>query len=414
MKKIVRFLLLSFIFIGLLSCSKSNKINSTKTVLLSTSNIYPGISKPADDWQFSWKEENSKSLGMACTPKVDSDGNIYFIGNNFILYSVSKDGNIRWKQPDVFGNWIETTKDGIMFYGPQGFVCLYFDGAEKWISKELNGSKCIPLLGPDGNIYASIYRKSNNTISSITQEIVSIDSSGKSRWSYLIPTIENQENYFVNGFFDQQSNFYCLFIEHDLSWTDINYVIFSLTSSGSLRWKKYFMHGKLIPNFLPEGLFINQTFLLAFSKDDSLSSLKEICAYDTNGTILWTYYESRIGTYQSSYALNGESTFYVPFSSDKIYLQAINIDGLLQWERFMVGTKSTQPIIDNESHIYIGVNSSERSIYAFYADGVTIWSKKEPNEFEFYDHSLILGPNQKLYYGTKFQNQLYCVKDNWK
>jgi len=305
--------------------------------------------------------------------------------------------------PDYFGDRIEVTKDGIIVFGSKSLVCLSLDGEEKWSMKEYEGIKCKPLLGPDGMIYSSI----NNNI-------ISLDSLGQLRWSFPVKSTDVFENFFVSGFFDQSSNFYCLFVEHDSSWTEVKYVIYSMTSTGILRWKKYFTHGTLIRDFIPDGFYMYDTFLLAFSQGNSATSPKLISAYNKEGSIVWTYSELRIGMYESPYALNGESTFYIPFSSDKTYLQAINKNGNLLWERFMLGSKSTSPIIDDESHIYVGVNSAERFLYAFYADGATIWVKKQTNERAFYDHSVQFGPNHTLYYGTKFQNILYCIKDGWQ
>ena len=52
----------------------------------------PGVEQPEQSWTYHWPERYSEVLEASSKLVVDNDGNIYFVGQNYYLYSIDTNG----------------------------------------------------------------------------------------------------------------------------------------------------------------------------------------------------------------------------------------------------------------------------------------------------------------------------------
>jgi hypothetical protein len=441
MKKRITLLLVITFWVQLISCT-NGKIKIGKSPFtpfpISTKPLQ-GISNPMKAWIFQIPYKSGDNMiGVEDKPVVDDSGNVYFISKNDKFYALNTVGEELWKINDTRFENIKSLKDGFVvdslvssnYYDPFGkfkqsfnnlgfyigtdrmrYHTVFIKNAKRWW-KALNEKKWWKLfaLSADTGIASSDYN-------------------GKIRWVYPIRQIGEEIRSLEKCFFDQQSNSYFIlrkYDEHEFP-EDQNtqtFEIYSFTSDGKLRWNKeipcLLLNGELIGNFLdflPEQIVVEDRFLLEVSRI-SVDGKKEeghIKCFSTDGIELWDYPLPKNKFIRQSYIKLDNSLFVVPLidlSNNRTYVQALDQNGKLVWERDMISSESTTPIKDMDDNIYIGVggtDDTERYIYSFDKLGKTRWSMKQPNSDASFDTPLVLGPNQQIYYGCNYESVLYCI-----
>lgn len=406
-----------------------------------------GISNPGEGWLFQIPYGRDYSIGIENGPLVDELGNVHFISENYKLYALSPTGNILWSRDDRLSSFqsIHTLKGYIVFSDYTKSNCYDLKGKFK---------KSIPHpeinIGPDGMNYHLIYTKNSKKWWKAIKEkdiieaivgasdagLASTDWNGKVRWFYPLPQQENINRYdrisLEKCFFDQQSNVYFIFQQYLHEGYEIKNntcKIYSFTQNGQYRWMKEFSFPRSneyyydnFLNFIPDQIVIKDRFLLYIPNltvEGKVESNSIFC-FSIEGKELWKTSLPKNLTIPKSYTQLKDSTFLYALSDyerDRTYLQAIDPNGKLVWMRDMISRSSTAPITDADDNIYIGVGGSyntERYLYSFDKTGKTRWSKKQKNAYAEYDTPLVLGSNQKIYYGCELENILYCVDEKTK
>lgn len=425
---IVILLLTSMLFYNLEKPLK--RVNDTSSLFVKMDSYQKGINQPVNGWQFTWKEGYDKDIGVYSNLSVDDEGNCYFCGWNNYLYAVSSKGILKWNKK-AFISTVEATKDGFIITDKSLFDN---DGS---LLRKLNGMSF--TLGNDGLLYGvdlkfnllqltgDLFAKKSEALLPKAVYLIAVDKNNNKKISYKIPEQLMVSSFRNRVFFDTNSNIYYLL--SDFKESEERYYLFSLNSQGSLRWYKK-LPDNVIIDFTPNGATISNTILIAYDEannSDDYGALweerrnkpKHLIALSTStGEELWNYDISDWGYLNTSYAVGTDYRFYFAFSAEKeTILHAFSESGKLLWRRNIVCGECTSPIVDSDNHVYIGVGSGgefERYLYSFYPDGKTKWKLKQPNAHAAFDHSLVLGPNQTIYYCTENQNIIYTVKEKSK
>ena len=441
MKKRITLLLVIIFCVQLVSCT-NGKIKISKAPFtpfpVSTKPLL-GITDPVKAWLFQIPYKSGDSwIGIRDKPVVDDAGNVYFISNNNKFYSLNTAGKELWKTNNSRFENIHSMKDGFVtnsfidlnHYDQFGKFKQSFDGLEFYI-------------GPDGMRYHTVLIKNAKRWCKALQEkkwwkllglssdtgIASSDYNGKIRWIFPIKQNGEEKRRLEKCFFDQQSRSYFIFRKYDEHGfledeKTQTFEIYSFTSDGKLRWSKeiprVLFYGELIGNFLdflPDQIVVEDRFLLEVSRISADGKKEEghIKCFSTDGVEMWDYPLPKNKFIRESYIKLENSLFIIPlnsFSNNRTYLQALDQNGKLVWERDMISSASTAPIKDSEDNIYIGVggnDDTERYIYSFDKSGKTRWSMKQANAFAGFETPLVMGPNQQIYYGCGYESILYCI-----
>lgn len=422
---IVILLLSSLVFYNLEKPSKSG--NDTSSLFVKMDYYQKGIDQPANGWQFTWKEGYDKDIGVYSNLSVDDEGNCYFCGWNDYLYAVSSKGVLKWYKK-AFTSSVQVTKDGFIITDKNLFDR---DGN---LLRKLNGISF--TLGNDGLLYSvdlkfnllqmagDLFTKKSKALLPNAVYLIAIDKNNNKKISYKIPEQLMVCSFDNRIFFDTNSNIYYLL--SDFKESKGCYYLFSLNHQGTLRWYKK-LPDNVIIDFIPNGVTISNTILIAYdeaNRSNDFGALWEerrnkpkhlIALSSSTGEELWNYDISDWGYLNTSYAIGTDYRFYFAFSAkEETILYAFSESGKPLWNRNIVCGESTPPLVDSDNHVYIGVGSGgefERYLYAFYSDGKTKWKLKQPYAHAEFDHSLVLGPNQTIYYCTNNQNIIYTVKE---
>jgi len=393
-------------------------------------NSFPeGINQPVNGWQFMWKEDYDKYIGVLSNLSVDEEGNCYFCGWNGYLYAVSSKGVLKWSKKTLFSTFstVQVTKDGFIIadnylFNKEGNLLRKLDVTSFAIGNDglLHG---ISLTFNSYSLIFDLLSQKSTLYETEAVYLVAVDKNKNRKINYKIPIQLNASSFYNRIFFDTRSNIYYLLL--DFKESEERYYLFSLTSQGLLRWYKK-LPDNLIIDFIPNGVIVSDAILIACDEanpsndffrswEEKRNKPKHLKALSTSsGEELWNYDIFNKGYFDTSYAVGADYRFYAAFSAeDTTVLYAFLENGKLLWKRSIICPESTSPVVDSDNHVYIGVGSGgefERYIYSFYPDGKTKWKLKQPNAHAAFDHSLVLGPNQTIYYCTENQNIIYTVK----
>lgn len=439
MKKCISFLIATVFCLQLISCS-SGKINKDSFTPFPVSRKpLLSITNPIEKWVFHIPyKEGDYSIGIDDKPVVDDAGNVYFVSKNQKFYELSNTGKEAFNQNKSLFKINRSLKDGVI---ANSFIDFnYYDSQGKFIkSFNFNGFE----IGPDGmRYYITPIRNSSRWFKALREKkwwnlisgasdagFASIDYNNKIRWVYPIKQIGEERRELIKCFFDHQFNVYFVvrkYFENDFEEDKETQIfeIYSFTSDGKLRWTKEIprivFYGEFIGNFqdfLPDQIVFKDRFLLEASKltADGKKEEGHIKCFSVDGIELWDYPLPKNKFIRKSYILLENSLFIVALhnlTNNRTFLQAIDQNGKLIWERDMISSYSTPPIKDMEDNIYIGVGATsdtERYIYSFDKTGKTRWSMKQTNSYAQFDTPLVLDSNQQIYYGCDLESILYCI-----
>jgi outer membrane protein assembly factor BamB len=456
MKKFVSFFLLFTIIISLLNTSGCLTKKSF-TPFPTTDQKLLGPQKPIEKWTFTWETDKTDSnpqfdqsynpAGLWKDPCVDSLGNVYFSdfqeyiklrGN---IFALSEAGKLLWKRSKTLTIKMDELKDG--FINQETKTTSMF-------TKNNSSNKTYQLsdsfLGQDKMLYG-IQNKKNWLLSIknffnrywyfwffgvghvFDTNIVSMDYQGKIKWTYKIPQIDKEKRRFVKDFCDTKGNDYFVFDQAKEDDATFNnrvpvYEMYSLTSTGKLRWKKEYPtkhfagedYGKKF-DLLSNKLVVGNSFLVSETKIPPYGNVEYyLQCLTTDGNLLWETKMQEDCELKVPYTMLDEKTFLVPIQDTKVdstFLQAISSEnGKVLWEKEIDSKHSTSPVVDVDGNIYIGAGGTEqkpRTIYSFTNKGTLRWSMVQTNPDQAFGTNLALGVNHTLYYGLQGTNLLYCI-----
>jgi outer membrane protein assembly factor BamB len=456
MKKLVSF----FLFFTIITCLLNTSGCSVKksfTPFPTTDQKLLGPQKPIKKWTFAWETDKSDSnpefdqsvtpLGLSKDPCLDSSGNVYFsdfqawlkISGN--LYSLSQNGKLLWKRPKILTANLEGLENGVLNQDSGNVSCFNQKNilvrSYKIFNSFLSENKMLYGFRSYKNWFISI----KNLFSHIwflwfygighvyNFEMVSFDFHGKLRWVYKIPLVDISTRRFTHYFSDSQGNVYFVFDQAKEDDATFNnrvpvYEMYSLTSTGKLRWKKEYPtkhfagedYGKKF-NLLSNKLVVGNSFLVSEIKIPPYGNAEYyLQCLSTDGNLLWETKMMEDCELKVPCTMLDEKTFLVPIQDtklDRTFLQAIaSENGKVLWEKEIDSKNSTSPVVDAEGNIYIGAGGTEqkpRTIYSYTRSGSLRWSMVQTNPSQLFGTSLVLGPNRTLYYGLQGMNLLYCI-----
>jgi outer membrane protein assembly factor BamB len=378
---------------------------------------------------------------------VDSTGNVYFSdfqeymklrGN---IYAVSEAGKLIWKRSKTLTIKMDELKDGFINQETKTTSILTKNDSPNKTYKISDS-----FLGQDKMLYG-IQNKKNWLLSIknffnrywyfwffgfghvFDTNIVSMDYQGKIRWTYKIPQIDKEKRRFVKNFCDTKGNIYFVFDQAKEDEATFNnrvpvYELYSLTSTGKLRWKKEYPtkhfagedYGKQF-DIISNKLEAENSFLVSETKIPPFGNAEDyLQCLSIDGDLLWETMMQEDGEMKVSYTMLDEKTFLVPIQDtkfDRTFLQAISAEnGEVLWEKEIDSKYSTSPVIDSEGNIYIGaggVDKKPRIICSYSSSGSLRWSMVQTNPDQAFGTNLVLGPNHTLFYGLQEMNLLYYI-----
>jgi outer membrane protein assembly factor BamB len=388
----------------------------------------PSIEHPVHTWTYHWPEDYKSILEAACSPMVDEEGNIYFIGRNRYLYSLDPAGKVRWKKKG-FRDSMVLIQEGLVAHTlGKSLIHFDFDGNQKW---EVQGC----WMG----MYESLYLAPNGyLLFSDGSFIVNLDAQGRTRW--VLPL---EDSFFKNCFFDENSNAYLTYFEsydeddprYKEGQESIEYFMISVSPEGELRWRKTICHDRNYnDDFTPKDACIQDTFLLALSTsplqkgqddlfDDQRRRPKVITAYNTDGDELWNTTEERYGLFEDEYTVGPNGNLYVYFNAKHeeydgkdpssryagSTLQCISPQGETMWANPFEDQIHTAPSFDSEGNLYIGTRSN--NLYSFTSEGTERWNLRDIEVACGFKFQLVLSPKQKIHFTTGGQSLLFCIEE---
>ena len=387
-----------------------------------------------------FRSENYERTLMAVTsPMTDRKGNIYFVGYNRYLYALDSSGERKWGKK-TFSDPLVLCEEGLIVGAPGGIRLIDFDGHQQW-ERDTSVRENI-FLAPDGFL-----------VGSTSTGLVSYDSKGKIRWYLAVKDDEYKLLSLQKYFFDTKANGYYVYNAYMPLATDDNEkqnhethtVLVSVTPEGKIRWtKKVSGRFNFLDDFLPtKESLVRDTFLLAFHQAEREESPetwtqdwqyeshsrwfrargekpKIIKAFNTDGEELWQLEETRQGLHDLGYAIDLNNNFYFPFNERLVddgawplvsaHLMSWSKEGDLHWSTAIPYMIETPPLLDKRQHLYIGVEEGDTNLMAFFSDGSEKWRTKVDVLYR-YRHSLTFGPDRSLYFTSKDQSLLFCVRE---
>ena len=242
---------------------------------------------------------------------VGTDGTVYAVTGNNVLYALDSNGAQRWRYD---GTWNVTGTptigpDGTIYMGSANDDRLYAitaAGGERWEFQTTGNTYHTPAVGPDGTIYvASGDTQSNGGT------FYAVNPDGTQQWSY----------HFADATFPKTS-----------------------------------------PAIGPDG-----TIYVGFKHTQGGNRLH---AFNSDGSLKWTS-QAQIFDISASPAIGADGTIYLGSAGDGVF--AINpLDGSTNWNLRGINQYHSSPAVGEDGTIYIG--STDNKLYAINPNGTVKWS----------------------------------------
>jgi len=272
----------------------------------------------------SWKFKTNG--GIASSPAVDSDGIIYVGSNDDNLYAIYPNGTLKWKyttREDILSSPVIDSQ-GMIYFGSKDFnlYSLDSDGNLNWRSDVGDWIRGSPAIGADGTIY----------ISSDSECIIAYTPNGEKKWEFIgqtysisAPTVGSDGTVFASS----------------------SKYLYAVYPNGTKKWE-YITNDRILssPAIGPDGtIYVGST-------DDYLHTI------GPDGSYKWKFQTN--GDIFSSPAISSEGIIHV--GSNDGYLYTINPEGTLRWKFKVSDGVTSSPAIAKSGAIYFG--SNDKYIYA--------------------------------------------------
>ncbi|MGI6295665.1 MAG: PQQ-binding-like beta-propeller repeat protein [Armatimonadota bacterium] len=269
-------------------------------------------------------------------PVTDSSGNIYFVCQDTYIYSLTKEGELRWRAPlQSAGRGAPAiSNDGTIYVGSD-LTYLYaysIAGTLKW--RKLLGGKlgASPAIGPDKTIYTPCLDKN----------LYALNSQGTQKWAYSTGGALRSCPAVSDG---------VIYVGSDDTY------LYAIYSNGTLKWRYKF------PSAVSNSAAVGSDGVIY-----AVSSNGKLVALNPSGTLKWQYTIS--SQVDSSPAIGPSGTIYVGAEDGKLY--AITSTGSLAWSFQTSGPVRSSAAVGGNGVMYVG--SEDGSIYAIKPNGTAMWS----------------------------------------
>ncbi len=424
LKMMIVMMVTTLVSLSLFSCTQTNIQHESKdsfTLFTPISTDYPSVDNPKLAWTYHWPEKYESVLEAMTAPAADVDGNCYFIGENYYLYSLSPSGEVRWNKKDYYHprsvDKLTITQEGIL--AKSGSLQLIsFDGDIMW-KKDIICTDY--YLAPNGTLYCFTF----------DDEVLGIDSKGKTMWT----TKDIPQNTSLEGaFFDTSSNGYFVLSYPEEDTGDFYTCIISISPTGEIHWNKTLPHKRInfIDDFLPNNT-IQDTFLLAYTTDPGPESENEeynyytmekkeekiLEAYNLDFEKVWEVKVPRMGIYEDKYAVSKDNNFVIVFNEVDVnthnyplinsYLTCFSKEGTKMWERAFDYSIATCPTFDAHENMYLWFYSPDYSLCSMNPDGSFRWTYYLEDSIGC-KFPVTLSPVGSIFTTSKYQSLMFCVK----
>jgi outer membrane protein assembly factor BamB len=312
---------------------------------------------------------------------VSTDGTIYLLLRSGRLYALHPNGTGAWScETGASGSWLEVAAEGeFCMVHSQRFLAVYHaDGTVAWERKTRGDPiRCFCGTSVGGMVVATR-----------DGDVRSHGPDGKREWHFRVggcpikssPVIDSAGVVCVGSDYGILHAFYP---DGKLKWTydvggemmgppvigadNVSYsasdtAVFAIRPDGTLKWRHEVTDaGPYSSPIVSSGLIL----YLKHGYELSVYESKTLCAFDLEGSALWTY------------TMEGESDAYVAASESTVYvvcratIHALHLDGTLQWRRTRSWEKMTAPpAVAPDGTICIVTDSA---LHVLNSDGTLRW-----------------------------------------
>jgi outer membrane protein assembly factor BamB len=278
-------------------------------------------------WKF--KLRNSTSFADAsqpCSPLVAADGTIYIGSRDQQVYAINPNGTLKWMfmaNAEIYPISLTIGIDGTIYFTAADYnlYAINSDGTLKWRSGGEYKFLCSPSAGisfaPDGSIMYLGYL--GTTESDTNYGLAAVNLYGQVEWAFQTglvlgtPVVDNQGNiYFGAG--------------KGIGSVDAGRTgVFSVTSTGELRWKYLAAYMNNYDLTLDYAGNIYFSVMLTGTKIVLISLTNE-------GNPRWELDLSTIGPPRSSLICDQEGTTYLVAGYASQKLMAVDSKGKVSWQ----------------------------------------------------------------------------------
>lgn len=357
------------------------------------------------------KQAAYETLGEPVGLPVISSNAVFIIDDNGIVYSFTRDGNLKWSY-ETFSDLTFPpiiSPDGTIYLGTVDWeiYALNSDGSLKWSSEILGEPIFSPVFGPGNAIY---FGSEGGNVCALNSK------DGSLKWGFealgelvYSPLVGPDDTVYFGS---EGGYFYALSSKGDLKWSfetlgelifssvissnavfiiDDNQTVYALNSNGSLEWDfETFGDLAFSPVISPDGaIYLGTTDW-------------EIYALNPNGNLKWSF-EAPGELIASALTIGSEGAVYVKSAGG--YVSTLNPNGSLKWSFEAPGELiASAPVISGRK-ILIG---SANGISVLNADdGRQQLSYQIPIELNISSLSLNI-QDDKIYVGD--DTQLYSLE----
>ncbi|MNK95168.1 outer membrane biogenesis protein BamB [compost metagenome] len=302
-------------------------------------------------WKISFPEEISVSH-----PVIDHRSNLVFGTNSGNILSISKDGKINW-EINIGGIWLTNPafdSTGNLYVSVGNYQtedCLVkvdSKGQLVWKYSFPSEAHYEPIIVNDDSIYVTTW-----------SEITKVDTNGRQIWSFACRNISSYP------LIDKLGNIY-------FSTREGNGSLISLTSDGSLRWRKEI--GKCFLEHEPVMDGRGNIYFVFAGENDAEH---ELYSLDQEGNIQWVFKPENRGII-SSPALSSNNRLIMGTSYFRMI--ALNTEGELVWETNIGDVTQFTPIVDVNNYVFFSTQVKKRKynsyIWCLNQEGQPLWNHK--------------------------------------
>jgi len=371
------------------------------------------------------------------SPAVGSDGTVYIGTGMFYdspsadaLYAIRPDGTLKWKRNvdrPVHSSVALDGKDNLYFlagnaahYDRMDAVVVSYDssGSLRWTSEAIGWLYPIPFTGftpaiaADGTIYACG-----------RFSLFAMDPSGKTKWKYDFPLIDNTTSSGVREKAGTQRSaptiakdgtIYVNTATGSYGQTEVEGGLFAFDHDGNLKWRTYDVGGYAAPIIGKDGTIYSAIGCYWVPGDTSAAQVameSKLLAIHPDGTLKWSV-PTQLWI-QSSPSIGSDGTLYVGTTHHPLdipaWFYAITPEGQIKWKydtyddvKDMPPAKLNppdiynSPAIDSNGRIYFG--NEIGLLYAMSPDGKVAWM--DDNIWSLHDQGPALASDGTLYVAT--------------
>ncbi len=306
-------------------------------------NYFYAVGKNSENiWTYKTSEPDNNSNGLLLT----SDTSVYFVSASRGLYSLNKNGELKWEiysaadkyiqyGIDKKGNLYISGQDSLRIISPSGDMNkIYFPKISSSLSFSFGGDTIFTVTGGPMN-------------QSLSGAMTATDLYGNVYWSYNLggvgwglPVVDNQNNVYFYG------------ADTLFGWTSY---LYCLKSDGTLKWK---YPTRSFEEYNAPTIDHNGNIIFMANSYNSKSAL--IVSLDYGGNTRW------VDTLQEDYGssimdfgmvCDAEGKIYFGSAEPKGYFYCIDSNGVILWKTLIPTNYDSCPAIGSDGTLYLGFHN---------------------------------------------------------